>query len=373
MIMILAISVTGIAAVIAWGLPAVDEMKASVEARAVTNQFKELEHDVKQLVSGTADRTAKRWQPTLSRGSIDFVDHTQRWVFGYASCANGNAALCTEAIEYSWSLKDISDTDDHLFIIHNSGGEAVNTDVTAVRLNNGAETVLRVSSNADCETVWAGASLADGADQTLYLCATDGHEVHFDTALDASPSPDADPHGAEDEVIRITITDDDNDETAAEFWIFDSGEARFTLDTVGSKKNVYLSNGAVVVGNAGREVIDNTPGVPAPRNTPNGWQFFVRGSSFQGSASFGGEDRFDVLLSLYGTSTLSEEANVGEVYVYVGGDHKDAWESYFQSDSAYSFTADSDADASMKAFSKRMDANAPVDFTLVHSVILVES
>lgn len=373
MIMILAISVTGIAAVVAWGLPAVDEMKATVEARAVTNQFKELDHDVKQLVSGTAERTAKRWQPSLSRGSISFAEASERWVIGYATCNGGNGVetTCNEGTddEYDWSLQSVGDTDNSFSLRNNraAGSADVYVTVSAVTLDNGAETPLCVYEAGAAQAANGESLAANGGTKTFTLF-TSGCTTTKGISTAAAPG----------DVFRIDLTDKKNtastadDETAGSFFIFDAGAARFTLDTTGTQKNVYLSNGAVVVGYGTNEVIDNTPGIPPPKSTPDGWQFFVRGSAFQGAASFAGESRFDILLSLYGTTTLAEET-AGEIYVYVGGAHQDAWTNYFSTGNGYSFVEDTQV-TDMTAFTQYVNDGGivPVTFTLVHSVVRVE-
>src|SRR5687768_8431339 len=43
MILVLGISIVGIAAILYWGLPAIDEMKANVEHRSLESQFRELD------------------------------------------------------------------------------------------------------------------------------------------------------------------------------------------------------------------------------------------------------------------------------------------------------------------------------------------
>src|SRR5579884_3487815 len=81
MILVLAISIVGIAAILYWGLPAIDEMKANVEHRSVQGQFQDLDATLKELVAGTTEKTAKRWQPTLNRGEIAVKNNTEPWLF----------------------------------------------------------------------------------------------------------------------------------------------------------------------------------------------------------------------------------------------------------------------------------------------------
>ena len=345
-IMILAISVVGIAATVAWGLPAIDEMKSTVEARAVTNQFKELDQDVKQLVSGTAEKTAKRWQPSLTRGSIDFMSGTQRWALGYATCTQGAGTSCDDASEHSWTLAEVGDTDNE-FVLKNEGSTAVTVLLEAAIQNNG-QTALRVNVDDDLTQMAAGVAIPSGGTQRFYV---------FNGAGTADQDLSTASSSLQGAVFEITITDFVEDEEAGRFFVYDSGEVRFRLDSTGALKTAHLTNGAVLVGNAGNEVVDNTPGIPPPKATPDGWTFFARGVSLQGAASFAGEDRFDVLLSLYGTNALADEDSVAELYVMVGGDHEAAWTAYFSESNGYDFTVETDAGSDITAFKQRIEVS----------------
>ena len=77
MILVLAISILGMAAILYWGLPAIDEMKANVEHRSVQSQFLDLDGTIKELVAGTTEKTAKRWLPTINRGEINVKNNTE--------------------------------------------------------------------------------------------------------------------------------------------------------------------------------------------------------------------------------------------------------------------------------------------------------
>src|SRR5438874_5489109 len=81
MILVLGISVVGIAAIMYWGLPAIDEMKANVEYRSVQTQFTELDSTIQELVAGTTEKTAKRWDPAIQRGEFAVSNNTEGWVY----------------------------------------------------------------------------------------------------------------------------------------------------------------------------------------------------------------------------------------------------------------------------------------------------
>src|SRR5581483_6782861 len=120
MILVLAISIVGIAAILYWGLPAIDEMKANVEHRSVQGQFQDLDATLKELVAGTTEKTAKRWDPTLNRGEIGVKNDTESWLF----TADGYNEDPANPAQYNWLFDGLSDGN-NAFTIKNNGAGAV--------------------------------------------------------------------------------------------------------------------------------------------------------------------------------------------------------------------------------------------------------
>src|ERR1051326_3217303 len=108
MILVLAISIVGIAVTLHWGLPAISEMKAQVEGRSGEAQFGELDADIKELAAGAARKTATRWEPSLASGSISIEPSGERWVvmLNKQSTVTCGATTCNK---YNFSMTDFYD------------------------------------------------------------------------------------------------------------------------------------------------------------------------------------------------------------------------------------------------------------------------
>lgn len=345
MILVLGISVVGIAATVYWGLPAIDEMKANVEVRTIEGQFTALDATVKELVAGTTQRTAKRWQPSMSRGEILMTNEAEAWV--YAVDVQG----FTSSLWYG-SLADR----DHGVVIRNTGTSA-NVQVEAFRVTGSSQEQLTVStSSGDSTAAVFPITIAQDAEAPFYLWSgTD--EMPISTGI-----------------FHIKVWE--GADVISEMWYVETGRTVYQSDAGLSLKSVVANNGAVLTGTNGNFVVVNTPSTPPPSSSGGTMRFFSRAVVLDGTGSFAGSDRFDVLLSLYSTSTLASydclngDGCISASKIAVLGDYKTAWYSYLtNANRGYGYASE---DVAFTGGTVEYLVDTPVDpaaYTLLASVV----
>lgn len=307
MILVLGISVVGIAAILYWGLPAIDEMKANVEHRSVESQFQELDASVKELVAGTTEKTAKRWQPTLNRGSVVVANETEGWVYA--------TELYDSAVDYDFAWLDFGDGDNE-FRLWNAGAPAT-VSVQAYRVNTTTSGYSLTVNTADVSAAMAP-TLIPANGLTLFV-------------RDGTGQADL-----ENATVKFTVYVG-ADPVAVAFYV-PTGRIDYELDAGMGTKTVTENNGAVISGNGVSYSIVNSPPLPPVADSSGVPRFFARAVVMNGTGSFAGDDRFDVLVTLYSTSTLASYDCAQSDYsdcvestkLFIYGGYKDTWFSYLQ-------------------------------------------
>lgn len=315
MILVLAISVVGIAGILYWGLPAIDEMKATVEFRSVQSQFLELDGTVKELVAGTTERTAKRWLPSLNRGELYVQNATESWLYAtepYHATANHD-------FEYSGFVDG-----DHLFTITSNGpafdwalveGYIVTGTSTLTPINISAAPPSPVQMQATATPVW-------GSGETKVFGA------YVKDAGTTIPVP------LRNATFKIRIYS--GPALLGEAWYVTTGRIDYQLHAGAGDKRVIQNNGAVLAGDSTSMTLLNAPPLPPPSTTNGVPRFFGRAVVLNGNTSIAGEDRFDLLISLNSTATLASydcaladfSDCVESAKIYNWGEHREAWYSY---------------------------------------------
>lgn len=313
MILVLGISVVGIAAILYWGLPAIDEMKANVEHKSLESQFQELDSSIKELVAGTTEKTAKRWQPTLNRGSIYVTNETEGWLYA--------TEMYDSTKDHDLAWIGFGDGD-HEFALKNlaTGSNVDAFLVQAYRVNTTTSgQALRVSTSGTSSTQMTAVALPAG-DPTISLYLYD----EGGAAVDIRNS-----------TIRFRVYD--GSVKIAEAFYVPTGRIDYELNAGLGTKTVSENNGAVISGNGLTSALLNSPPLPPVSMSSGTPRFFARAVILNGTGSFAGQDRFDVLVTLYSTSTLanydcanttSTTACVESTKVYVFGSYRDTWYAY---------------------------------------------
>lgn len=355
MILVLGISIAGMAAVLSWGLPAIEEMRSNVELRTSLKQFQALDAEVKALAAGQASKTTPKWQPSLQAGYVQIMSDVDRWV------------ITTDILAgYNMTLFGLDNTTSNSFVLHNHGSAAIaKLNVTATKLVGSEETALAVSTSSGSSTQMDPntASLAAGAEVTLYVWDPSGPAVLFDGV-----------------VLRFTITEENGGtSTKSKAWMIDTGSVEYTSETGYATKQVIENNGMIIVGDPTDLYSATEPLIPEPRTFTNGAtttrSLFVRIVQMNGTGSFSGEQIVDVLLNLYGTFTLADESDVEGVRITVYGDRQEAWYRYFTdpyTDYRFNKVTDTGASGTRSLTSLyHNEATVPFQFKMLHSVITV--
>ena len=323
MILVLGISIVGIAAILYWGLPAIDEMKANVEYRSVTSQFTELDATIKELVAGTTEKTAKRWQPALNRGTVTVRNNTEGWLVAtetYNASAN---------FDFVWL--DMADGDNQFRIVQLSKNDAgtANHNVQSYKV----EGYIITGTTTQTTLNVTGGSAAAPAQMSNNATAWN-HGAAQGFSVWAKDAGVATPQNLVGGTFKFRVFSGGS--LVAEAWFVNTGRVDYSLPTSVTEKTLSVNNGALIAGSGGSKGIVNTPSLPPPVESGGTWRFFARMVSVAGNSSFGGDSRFDLLISLYTTATLasydcalaSKTDCVESAKVFVYGEHRDVWHTY---------------------------------------------
>lgn len=366
MILVLAISIVGIAAILYWGLPAIDEMKANVEHRSVESQFLELDSSIKELVAGTTEKTAKRWQPTLNRGQVGISNETEGWVYAVETYQ--------PLVNRSFLWADFEDGDSEFTLYYENSTPAddlTGITIQAYRVNgttSGQELVVDTNTDAIIETMPSGGFDWTGESAKTFRLWSGS----------AAGSPDVPIRNA---TIRFRIYDDAV--KIAEAWYVPTGRVDYRLDAGMGTKTVTENNGAVISGNGVTSAIVNQPPIPPVANNSGVSRFFARALVINGTGSFAGDDRFDVLVTLYSTATLGSydcsKADrsdcVETVKLFVFGTQADTWYGYLTNPArGYTFgSAARTVDAGGITYKLAEDREGWMGFTLLQSTVVLSA
>lgn len=330
MILVLAISIVGISAILYWGLPALDEMKANVEYRAVTGQFTELDGTIKELAAGTTEKTAKRWQPSFNRGSLSILNNTEGWLVAVEPYNAGS-------YDFVW---DAMADGNARFTVKQAGTDAISNWKVEAYVVTGTTSLTTVNAS-----IFGSGPAQMGVQGTAWAAgATKEFELYV---KDASPAATKPLTGG---TFKIKIYSGST--LLAEGWYVNTGRIDYRLSGGVTEKSLVENNGAVIAGTDGSFALINTPPFPPPTTTGGTYRLFGRLVALQGDATFAGDNRFDALISLYSTATLASydcalagttKADCVEtVKIFNYGTYQDPWYTYLTSQGrGYRFTEES--------------------------------
>lgn len=365
MILVLAISIVGIAGILYWGLPAIDEMKANVEHRSVQSQFQDLDATLKELVAGTTEKTAKRWNPTINRGEVGVRNNTESWVFA-ADGYQADGAILSSKGSYDFGWANLADGNQSFTVWNAAWFGLNNTKVEAYTVGAGASLT---QLNLSLEGVNAPGAQNSGISNwypntsksfTAYVSSTT-------TVVRLNGGPF---------YFRIY----NGSTIVGEAWYMNTSRVDYALHAGVSDRTVTENNGAVLTGVAGSYTIVNSPPIPPPSTTSGTHRFFARALLINGSAAGAGDNQFDLLISLYATSVLATKdcalsthtdcVSAAKVYIY-GSSLQTAWYAYL-TDANRGYGSISQKTATWDTNVKYLeDRQSYMGFTLIESTLNV--
>lgn len=337
MILVLAISIVGIAAILYWGLPAIDEMKANVEYRSVQTQFSELDSTIRELVAGTTEKTAKRWQPAINRGSVNVMNNTEPWLFAVEFYNTSTSSILPQPFtNFTWTnIKD----GDNTFRLYNYGRDlpavkveafivAGTSSLTSINVSGGTVTPVGVGP-------FPGQQMT-GANLPLF---SNNSYVDFSLYVVGTYVPGGTPgtvQKLDGQTFKFRVWTGTT--LLAEAWYTNTSRIDYALHSSITDKSITSNNGALITssGSSAASTIVNSPPIPPISNTTGVPRFFGRVLALNGTSSFAGDNRFDLLISLYSTATLasydcgkSDNSDcVVSSKVYAWGSQAQPWQTY---------------------------------------------
>jgi hypothetical protein len=364
MILVLAISVVGIAAILYWGLPAIDEMKANVEYRSVSTQFTELDSTIKELVAGTTEKTAKRWEPSINRGEVGVWNDTEPWLFAaeFYNTSDPTTIVTPYSAFTNFSWSGFVDGDNFFNVTTFGGTDAAHpgtrqapsafgfknvkveafivTGTSSVSVVNVTEMGVGYSSgNCNCPV---GKHLGDQMDGTWPDALQWGNGTTMTFSLwqpnvNAATDPAHTKVNLTGQTFKFRIWSGST--LLAEAYYMNTSRIDYNLHTSMSDFGITLNNGGIITKQNGQATMSNSPPIPPVSNTTGIPRFFGRSLQLQGNASFAGENRFSLLISLYSTTTLASydcvQASLSDCAVdakiYVWGSQYQPWQTYLSS------------------------------------------
>lgn len=357
MILVLAISIVGTATILYWGLPAIDEMKANVEYRSVQGQFAELDATLKELAAGTTEKTANRWQPSLSRGEIAVRNGTEGWLFATEPY---NASFNHDL---GWSgFKD----GDNAFTLHN----LANQPLIAVKIE-----CYTVSGTSSLTALNVSTSANDRAQMISTLVDPSGTK---DFHLFVKNVGATTPVPLKDATFKCRVYTGSS--LIAEAWYANVGAIRYNLHGGLGDRSIVANNGALMVGSGGSWSIVNSPSIPAQTTTAGTHRFFGRSLVLYGDSSFAGDHQFDLLVSLYSTSVLGSYDCASDAFtdcvetskIFIYGDYQAPWHAYLtNAGKGYTFSKATMSLPGGGSFEYLVDRKPAMGYTLLQSTILM--
>ncbi|MFA5862956.1 MAG: hypothetical protein WDA16_14790, partial [Candidatus Thermoplasmatota archaeon] len=320
-----------------WGLPAIDEMKANVEYRSVQMQFSELDSTIRELVAGTTERTAKRWQPAINRGSVSVMNNTEPWLFATEFYNTSTSAILPQPYtNFTWTnLKD----GDNTLRIYNKGRDLNAVKVEAFIVTGTASlTTLNVSAPGGTFPLLVGPFLGEQMTGANLPSFPNGSYYDFEVYKVVAGSTTT-PQNLDGQTFKFRIWTGTT--LLSEAWYLNTSRIDYVLHGPVTEKTITSNNGALITGSGttSTTIISNSPPLPPITNNTGLPRFFGRILAINGTSSFAGENRFDLLISLYSTVTLasydcgkndSSDCAVSSK-IYVWGSQSSPWQTYLNS------------------------------------------
>ena len=273
-ILVMAIAMMGIMAILFWGMPAINQMRAQSQFDAVLRQFDLIDRGLGELRPGAA----VTFFVSANSGSVEINSKGDRWVVSY--CVKSG---------YDLIYSGLSDEDNSFTIKNNGTGPISNFKVSAQIIQTGRPTNLVVTG--------ATSPLASGASATLSLKTASGADQPIKNI-----------------VLYVNVSSGTTQ--IGEFYLFDAGYISYSMDTDSGTYRIYEANGGTIAAYPSYNWIRNTPIIVPPRNVSGKTQLLLRIVQITGNGSAGGSGGLttSVLLSRIGTADETSRLANKDVY-----------------------------------------------------------
>lgn len=287
-ILVMTIAILGISAILFWGIPSINQMKAQSQFDSVLRQFDGIHSTVEKLIH-TGAGAAETVTISAASGSVEINKKGDRWIVSY-SIKSGYDLI------YS-GLED----EDNSFTIKNNGTGINSLNVTAQIVQAGEYVNLNVNVTM---TNLPGGSSAD---------------VSLDRQI-------------EDVVLYVKVSNGTT--PISEFFLLDVGYISYSMDSPFGTYRIYETNGGTIVSYPYSNWIRNTP-MFWIRNMSGKQTFFLHMVQINGTESVGGTGAsYSILLSRTGAAwetagTLSRK-DVSKIRINIYGKNADKWLNWFE-------------------------------------------
>jgi len=272
-ILVMAIAMMGIMAILFWGIPAINQMRAQSQFDAVMRQFDLMDIALRELLRSPG--AARTIHVSANDGTVEINSNGDRWVVSY--CVSQNRDLLY------YGLSD----EDNIFTIKNNGNETItNFNVMAQIIQTGRPTNLQVN--------YGSGDLAAGANRTVTLTNQPIKNI----------------------VLYVNVSGGSPQAAIGEFYLFNAGYISYSMDTDTGTYRVYEANGGTVAGYPSYNWIRNRPMIVAPRNVSGKTQLYLRIVQVSGNGSAGGSGGVTAAVLLSRIGTADETSRLADKDVY---------------------------------------------------------
>lgn len=306
-VLVTGISVAAITIVLLSGGPALEQVRSSQQHDAMVGYFHDFDQAVSQILSGAPKGSTPVWRVSMSAGSISVQDDNHTWAYAVDKGQDG-----------LW-YGNFSDGD-HSFNITKNGSGSLNIDTIKASAWDGAwETELDATNPG---SVPADGSVEIKLTETGVNYDISGHTVSV--TFYSGPPSDNPPF--------------------ARVWFVDAGAV--TWEKFGAKtQRIHYENSALISDIDEGQVLHNTPRIQPPEDDGDqGEHIFIRMLRINGSASFGGRQTAEILVSSEGNHPRHSSPNVTRIQLYPPERTSTVWERYLTNcPNGFTFTWKDDA------------------------------
>jgi hypothetical protein len=269
----MAISILGIAAILFWGIPSIEQMRAQSQFDSVLMQFGDMYDIIGDLIHKTGG--AQLVSISANFGSIEIGSKGERWIVSY----------CVQS-GYDIIYTVLGDQDDSFTIQNNGISIGNNLQVAAKTIQGNTYTALNVRTGASHNETVSG-PLNNGSTITVYLKKSTWASQPING-------------------ITLYFSISDNGVLIGEFYLFDAGYISYSMDSPAGQFNIMSSNGGTLASYPAYSWIRNSPFIRKNASGGEKDQLFMHMILINGSGGAGISGGYNYPILLSRTSSIIE-------------------------------------------------------------------